>query len=141
MLIMILPILLVVISNVFYNVSTKCIPQDANSFLSLTVTYLTAAMISFVVFCITGRPEQLAAEFSKLNWTSFVLGISIIGLELGYIFIYRVGWKVSVGSLVANILLACVLLVVGMFLFKEHISLRQLIGMVICAVGLIIITK
>lgn len=141
MLTMFLPILLVVFSNVFYNLSAKYTPQNASPFLSLTVTYLTAAVLSFVAFLITGSPRQLTTELSKLNWSAAVLGLSIIGLEVGYIFIYRVGWKVSVGSLVANILLACILLIVGLLLFKEQISPRQIIGMVICAIGLVIITK
>lgn len=141
MLKMLLPIFLVVFSNVFYNLSAKLTPENANSFLSLTVTYLTAAVISFIAFCITGRPEHTIKELSNLNWSAFVLGISIIGLELGYIFIYRVGWKISIGSLVANIMLACILLLIGVLLFKEAITPRQVAGMLLCLIGLICITK
>lgn len=138
---MLFPIVLIVFSNVFYNLSTKFTPSQANSFLSLTVTYITAAILSLTAFCITGSPKQITSEFSKLNWTAFVLGISIIGLELGYIFLYRVGWKIGIGSLVANIALACVLLIIGIFFFKEGVSLRQLIGIAVCIIGLIMITK
>lgn len=138
---MLLPMALVVFSNVFYNLSAKLTPSRANSFLSLFVTYATAAAFSFAAFCITGNPRKLAGELSKLNWTAFVLGISIVGLELGFIYMYRVGWKMGVGSLVANIVLTCVLLVIGVLFFKEGISFRQIFGMLICAVGLIMITR
>ena len=139
---MILPLLLVVVSNSFYHIFAKFTSAKANPFLSLTVTYVVAAALSFLAFLLIGeRKEGLLAEASKLNWASFALGVSIIGLELGYIYFYRAGWKVSIGSLVANVALACVLLLVGYLLFKETISLRQIIGMAVCALGLFLITK
>ncbi len=70
-----------------------------------------------------------------------MLGAAIVGLEFGYICIYRAGWKMSVASLVANISLACVLLVVGLLLYREALTLKQAIGMGLCAVGMILIAK
>ena len=78
-------------------------------------------------------------EFSKANWTSAVLGIAVLALEFGYMCIYRAGWKVSTASVIANIALACVLVFVGMLLYKETITLRQIIGMLVCAAGLYLI--
>ena len=40
---------------------------------------------------------------------------------------------------IANIALACVLVFVGMLLYKETITLRQIIGMLVCAAGLYLI--
>ena len=80
-------------------------------------------------------------EISKTNWSALALGIAIVGLEFGYICIYRAGWKIGVASLVANISLACVLLLVGLFVYKEVITLKQLLGMGICAIGLMLIVK
>ena len=139
--IMALPIALVIFSNVFYNISTKYTPNSANPFLSLTATYVIAAVLSFAAFCVGGNVRNIAGEVSKLNWSALLLGISIIGLEVGYIYMYRAGWKISIGSLVANISLACVLLVIGVIAFKESISIRQIAGMLVCLVGLALITK
>lgn len=69
------------------------------------------------------------------------MGLSIVALELGYLFVYRAGWKVGMGSLVANVGLACVLLVIGFVFFKESFSARQLVGMGICVLGIFLITK
>ena len=141
MLYMILPVAIVVISNVFYNLCTKYTPEQANPFLSLTVTYIVAAIISFSAFCITGQLQNIGTEIAKLNRFSFILGLSIVGLEVGYIYMYRAGWKISTSSLVANISLACILLLIGMLLFKEHITLKQIIGVGVCLFGLFLITK
>ena len=126
-------------ANTFYNVCAKSTPQGVNSFASLTITYLIAAAASLIMFFVTGEQKNIWQEFSKANWTSAVLGIAVLALEFGYICIYRAGWKVSTASVIANIALACVLVFVGMLLYKETITLRQIIGMLVCAAGLYLI--
>ncbi|WPC40150.1 EamA family transporter [Clostridium sp. JS66] len=95
----------------------------------------------FAVFFITSENKNVITEIQKSNWIAVALGFSIVGLEFGYIYIYRVGWNVSTGSLVANISLACVLLIVGVFIYKENISLYQIFGMALCIIGLLLVTK
>jgi drug/metabolite transporter (DMT)-like permease len=135
------PIAMVVFANIFYSICTKSTPDNANAFLSLTVTYLTAAVISFALFLVSGQRYNIGAEVTKLNWSSIVLGFSIVALEFGYICAYRAGWKISVGSLVANICLACALVFVGLLLYRETVTVRQVIGIAVCVIGLILITK
>ncbi len=138
---MIWPILVVVLSNTFYNICQKSTPANVNAFGTLMVTYLVAAILTGVLFVTTVKPQNVPVEITKINWTAFVLGMAIVGLEVGYVFIYRAGWKVSSASVIANIALACVLIIVGALLYKEVITIRQLLGMAVCIVGLILITK
>lgn len=136
---MLWPLLVIVGSNTFYHISSKSIPEGANAFLSLAVTYLVAGGIALMLFFVTSPEKSVLVEFDKLNWASLILGFAIVGLEFGYIYLYRVGWKISVGSLVANVTLAMVLLIVGVLLYKETITMRQLIGMALCAGGLALV--
>lgn len=138
---MLWPVLVVVGANTIYNISTKSTPANVNAFASLAMTYVMAALSSVVLFFLTSDSKNLLAELAKTNWTAYALGVAIIGLEFGYICIYRAGWKIGVASLVANISLACVLLVVGYFFYKEVITLKQLLGMGVCALGLMLIVK
>lgn len=138
---LIFPMVLVVLANTMYNICTKSTPGDVDPFVTLIFTYVTATIVTIILFFVISRPENVAFEISKINWTSIVLGISIVGLETGYILIYRAGWKVSNASVVANICLACTLLIVGFVAYKENISLKQVLGIVICIVGLILVTK
>lgn len=133
------PILIVVLSNTFYNVCMKSMPNDVNPFGALMVTYLVAAIISAIIFVYAAGPSNIGVEISKINWTSVVLALAIVGLEVGYVFVYRAGWTVSTASVVANIGLACVLLFVGYFLYRENVSLNQIVGIAVCMVGLILI--
>lgn len=138
---MLWPVLVVVGANTIYNISTKSTPANVNAFASLAMTYVMAALSSVVLFFLTSDSKNLLAELAKTNWTAYALGVAIIGLEFGYICIYRAGWKIGVASLVANISLACVLLMVGYFFYKEVITLKQLLGMGVCAIGLMLIVK
>lgn len=135
-----LPLAIVVISNCFYHIISKKTPTDANALLSLGVTYLVAAIVSFAIFFVGNNHEGLTAEIKKLNWTSFALGIVIIGLELGYILVYRAGGDVSRAPLIANCTLAVMLVFIGLLVFKETITIKQIIGMIICIIGMIIVT-
>lgn len=135
------PILIVISANVFYNIIAKSTPDDVQPFASLTVTYLTAAIITFILFLLSSEDKNIIYEIKRANWTSVAFGLAIVALEFGYINVYRVGWKISIGSLIANISLACVLLLIGVIIFRESISIRQILGMVMCMGGLLLISK
>jgi drug/metabolite transporter (DMT)-like permease len=135
------PIGVVVAANTIYNICAKSTPANINAFASLFLTYSTAAVCSVLMFFLTSGQKHFGLELAKANWTSFVLGFAIIGLEFGSLYIYRVGWKISLGNLTASIALACVLVVVGVLLYRETLTLRQVIGMCVCGLGLFLIQK
>lgn len=137
---MIWPILVVVAANVVYNICQKSTPQNVNPFASLTVTYVVAAALSCAIFLISTGFKNVTGELEQVNWTAFVLGLGIVFLELGFIYIYRNGWNVSTGALVANIVLSVVLLIIGVVFYKDKVSLKQVAGIVMCGAGLILIT-
>ena len=135
------PIVLVVASNVVYNVCQKSTPQSANPFSALLITYLTAAILTLLASPFYKSNKGFLESFNELNWTSFALGVAIVGLELGYLLAYRAGWNISVGSLVANIILALLLIPIGIVFYKEGFAFNQIIGAVFCMIGLILINK
>lgn len=135
------PILIVIAANTFYNISTKSMPKGVQPFASLTITYLVACLLSVILYFITSENKNLFKEIHKTNCTAIILGCSIVALEFGFVKVYRAGWKISTGSLVANIGLAIVLLIVGILLYKENISLRQIAGMILCIGGIFLINK
>lgn len=114
-------------------------PSDVNPFGALMVTYLVAAIISAIIFVSVVGPSNIGVGISKINWTSIVLALAIVGLEVGYVFVYRAGWSVSTASVVANIGLAIVLLAVGYLLYRENVSLNQILGIIVCMIGLVLI--
>lgn len=134
------PLALVVLSNVVYQVCTKSVP-DINPLASLTVTYFIGALISLILFFALYKDVNLIKEYAKINWASIVLGISIVGLEVGFIYAYRAGWNISTASIVQSVVLTIALIFVGIFAYKEKITATNILGIVICLIGLIFINK
>lgn len=135
------PLGLVVLSNVFYQICAKSVPEAMNPLASLTVTYLMGALLSLVLFFALHPDGNLVQEVRKINWASPVLGIVIVGLEVGYIYAFKAGWPVSTAQIVQAAILAVILIFVGYVLYKEEITWNKVAGIVICLVGLWLINK
>ncbi len=135
------PMALLVLSNTFYHICAKSTPENVNPFASLIVTYLVGAAVSVAMFYLLNRDGNLLDEAGKINWTSFVLGIAIVGLECGYLYLYKAGWAVSTGQIMQSALLAVVLLIVGRMLFREAITIKKLIGAAVCLAGLYLLNQ
>ena len=135
------PIALVVLSNTFYQICAKEVPEKMDPFASLTVTYLVGAAVSFALFGLLNKGGSIVAEYQKLNWAPFVLGLVLVGLETGFIYAYRAGWTVSTAAIVQSAFLGVVLIFVGMLLYKEVITPTKVAGILICLVGLYFINK
>lgn len=133
------PIALVVLSNVVYQICAKSVPSGLNPFAALTVTYLVGALASGVLYFIIGKHPNPIKELSNLNWAPFVLGLVIVGLEVGFIYAYKAGWSVSTASLVQGTALAILLIFVGFLIYKEELTWNKLVGVGICLVGLFFI--
>jgi len=138
---MIWPIALIVLSNVFYNVCSKETPAAINPLASLTVTYLIGAVFSAVMYFALNRGGSLLAEYRNLNWSSFVLGLAVVGLEVGSIYMYKAGWNISSGQLVYSIILAVCLILIGAIVYHETVSTTKIIGILVCMFGLFLINK
>ena len=128
----IIPIVIIIISNVVYHITTKSIPKEVNSFLSLTVTYLTAAVVVLAMYFLTSKPNKILTDIHKLNWTSYIVGLAIVGVEIGFLYMYRLGWDISKGSLITSVSLAILLIIIGALFYKEHIGLYQIVGIAFC---------
>ena len=133
------PLALVVLSNTLYHICAKSTPEGMNPFASLTVTYLVSALASAVLYFILGGGGSLPAEYRKLNWAPFALGIVIIGLEGGWIYAYKAGWQVSTAQIIQSAILGIILIFVGTLLYGEALTRNKLIGIAICMIGLVFI--
>ncbi|MBR0441200.1 MAG: hypothetical protein IJK25_04595 [Firmicutes bacterium] len=131
------PIALIVLSNVFYHICSKQVPEAVDPMAALTVTYSVGAVTAVIMYFVLNRGEaSLLKEYSSVNWTSVVLGVAIVGLEVGCIYMYRAGWNINTGYMFESAILAVVLLFVGKFLFGEPLTATKLAGVAVCLAGL-----
>lgn len=130
-------IALTIVANVAYHLLQKIIPGGVNPVLSLAATYLTAAAASLLLLPLFPARQSLLAELKQVNWTSFALGVSIIGLELGFLLAYRAGWKISLGALVSNATVSILLVPLGLLFFREKVTPVNVIGIGVAVAGLV----
>lgn len=133
------PIALVVLSNTLYQVCAKSVPEGMNPFASLTVTYLIGAVISGVLYFALNRNANLLREIRMINWASIVLGVVIIGLEVGFIYAFRAGWQIGTAQIISSAMVAVLLIFVGWLLYHEAITWNKLLGIAVCIAGLVLI--
>ena len=134
------PLLLVVASSVGYQVGLKEVSDIGAPMASLTVTYLAASVVYFVIYVFQslGKESFLRGVLS-VNVSAIGLGLAIVGIEVGTLFMYRAGWAVNVAFVVANSLIVAALMLTGFLLYKEKLTLRQLIGVGISLAGILCI--
>jgi uncharacterized membrane protein len=132
---------LAVVATVAYHVVFKLTPTTVNPFLSLFVTYSLVALVFLGVLLVTGRAAGEAAfswrgEFALLNWTTIALALAIVGLDIGFLMLYRGGFEVSLGAIVTQTAAGALLVVVGLAFFREALSLMNVVGIGLCVLGL-----
>ena len=130
-----------ILCTVGYHLVLKLTPAGVNPLLSLMVTYaLVAAAFGVLLFVSPGGFEW-RGELRQLNWTALALAAVIIGLDLGFLFLYRGGFEVSLGALVTQSAAAMVLLVVGVAVFREKLTAGNVTGLALCLVGLWLVNR
>lgn len=134
-----LPIALAVLANVFYHIASKSIPAEQNAFMGLVVNYATALLASALLFMLTPH-EKFLVEASRSNWACILMGLSITGVEAGFVMIYRAGGELSTASLIVSILIALSMLFVGGVFYHEQISTQKIFGAILCIAGVIMLS-
>ena len=135
------PIILVVVATTLYHIAQKSIPAEVNPMLSLMVNYATALVICLLIVPFYPGDSPMTSSFKYLNWGSFAVGVAIIGIELGVLLAYRVGWKISLVATIANAMAALLLVGVGLLFFREHLSGKNVLGIGLCIAGLMLIMQ
>ncbi|MCF0254026.1 MAG: EamA family transporter [Duodenibacillus sp.] len=136
-----LPLFAVVVSNAFYHICAKATPAGVNPFASLAVTYLAAAGASAALYAATGRGTTVAGELAGLNWACLGLGLCVVGLEAGFIYMYKAGWPVSTAQVVQSALVAVVLAGAGFALYHEALTAAKAAGLATCMLGLWLLSR
>ena len=120
----IMPLILVIVSNIFYHLISKSTSTTVNPFAALAVTYCTAFWGSIALLLIT-KKSTIYEEIINLKITNYLMGLVIIGVEGGYMLMYKKGWAVSKGSLIANICVAVILLFFGFAFIHEKMNFKK----------------
>lgn len=132
-------ITLAICSSALYHFSARSTPANVNFPISLAVTYAVALGITCLTILFFPAQNGLVFELKKLNWASFLLAIAIVGIEFGFLLIYRSGWHLGIAAVLTNVIASLILLPVAIFFFRDKISLVNILGILVCLVGLVML--
>lgn len=132
---------LAIVGAAAYHVVLKLTPVGVNPYLSLAVTYAVVTLVFAGAYLALPGPMTTRAAVGQLNWTALVLGLVVVFLDLAFLMMYRGGFEVSLGQIVSQSGTALVLLIVGVAFFSERISAAKVAGILLCIVGLWLVSK
>jgi drug/metabolite transporter (DMT)-like permease len=132
-------IALAICSSALYHFSAKSTPPNVNFSVSLVVTYLVALGIVLLSAISFPAKNGLAFELKQLNWASFLLAIAIVGIEFGFLLVYRSGWNLGIAAVLVNVVASLILVPVAIFVFKDRINWVNVMGILVCLIGLVML--
>lgn len=136
-----LPMVLVISGNLIYHLSQKLLPRGANPLYTMIIVY-GIAIIACAAGALAYPSEKTFLQSAReTNLTIFLLGLSVAMIEVGFLFVYRVGWNVSTASITTSVTVTLMLIPIGVLAFKEHLSVRNIVGLLFCLLGLILVAK
>lgn len=135
-----LPLGLTIAANVVYHFSQKSVPREANPLHALAVAYIVALIVTIALLAAGGSMPAMAS-LRTLNWSVLTMGLAIVGVEIGFLLAYRGGLNVSIGAALSNVAVALILLPLGVLLFREQLTVGNLVGVAFCLVGLVLIVR
>ena len=85
------PVALIVGADVVYQVCAKKLSTHASPLAALGTTYIVSALACAVLFELTVPEGHIWQELTQVHIPAVIVGISIAGLEVGTIYMYRAG--------------------------------------------------
>jgi len=135
------PFLLTVGGMLFYHISQKSIPKETNPFLVTIMAYAVGILLCAVALVAYPGKKGLAESFRHSNWAVFMLGAAAAAIEIGFLLAYRSGWKISVAAVATNAAVTVMLIPIGIIVFKDHLSVRSIFGLLFCILGLALVVR
>lgn len=128
----------VVFFYVIYHLCQHNIPSTANPAASLMVTYVLSLFLSAGLFFMYPAHQGVTEAFRQVSWISYVLAIGVVGLEAGFLLLYRSGWKISLAAIYSNVSVTLILIPVGVLFFKERLSWVNGLGVFFAILGIVL---
>ena len=129
------PLVLVVAGSVMYHVSAKSIPVAYDPMAALIGLYGTALAGAVLVYAATRGAKTSLTSMRVWHPTIAMVGVGALLIEMGFLLAYRGGLAVSTTSVIANGIVAVLLVALGSVWFGEAFTLVKIVGVLLCLAG------
>jgi drug/metabolite transporter (DMT)-like permease len=129
---------LIVMGVLLYHLAQKNIPKHINPLIALAIAYAIGVSICLIILTAGGEIMAGLDVLRKQDWIPIIaLGLSLLPVELGFLYAYRIGGPISTTSITAGPLIAVFLALIGVFWYHEELTLTKIVGIGLCVVGVI----
>ncbi len=135
------PLCLAVGGMLFYHLGQKSIPPGINPFYATIIAYVAGIVVCFVCALTLPGDKSFATSARQTNWAVPLMGAAAACIEVGFLLAYRAGWRISVAAVAGNVAVTLLLIPIGVLFFKDQLSLRNILGLLFCVVGLVLVVR
>ena len=135
------PFALAVGGMLFYHLAQKSIPKSINPLYATIIAYAVGIILCAIVALAYPGKKSFTDSVKESNWAVLVLGASAASIEIGFLLAYRAGWKISVAAVATNVAVTAMLIPIGIIVFKDQLSFRNILGLVFCVLGLVLVVR
>ena len=136
-----LPFAITVGGMLLYHLSQKTIPKEINPFHATAIAYLMGIVVCIVLGFSYSGDRSITSSIKTSNWAVLGMGAGAAAIEVGFMLAYRMGWKISLTAVATNVAATAVLIPIGLMVFREHLSVRNILGVVFCVLGLLLVAR
>lgn len=131
-----------IVGFALYHLCQKELPPGANAAAVYVIAYVVGAGIAAVMLFTLFRPAgSVGGAFDALGWPAYVLAVAVILVDVGLLYMYRAGWPISLAPVFLSVASSVVLVLIGILRYGERISLVNGVGLALCLVGLVLLTR
>lgn len=135
------PVFMIVGGDVLYQICAKKMAKKGNPIAALGLLYFSSAILCAILFELFVPGGGIFQAILQSPAGAIIMGISMVGLEIGAIYIYVNGWAMNVGFTVYTSLIVIALLLFGTFFYGEPLSLQQILGCIVASIGTFMIAR
>ncbi len=136
-----LPLVLAVGGNLLYHLAQKSMPKAANPIFIITISYLVGILACVLYAFAYPNDKSFLDTVRESNWAVYAMGLGAAVIEVGFLLAYRAGWNISTAAVVCSTAVTLMLIPIGVLAFKEQLSVRNVVGLLFCMVGLVLVAK
>ena len=131
--------LLAICSSALYHFVARSTPSNVNFTVSLLVTYAVAFLTTLLTFPFFPAQAGIMVELRKLNWATIGLAVAVVGIEFGFLLMYRAGWNLGIAAVLVTVIASLILVPIAVVVFKDQISWVNVAGIFVCLAGLVML--
>ena len=129
-----------IIGAVGYQYFVKRVPGSLNPIVSVMGIYVAVLALSVVLLPLFPADGGLLHHIRQLSWIQIALAVSVLMIELGFLLMYRYGWKLSTGNLITGVIVNLVLVGLGITLLGEKVNPINALGIALSILGVALVS-